>query len=99
MKKPVYLFFRDPLECVQSIMESPLVTDHLKFIPFRAFKTAEKIMWIYTEWLTGDHAWMMQVRFRHDSLEQMPTMSISMNFLQARHYWALSCLQTRQISQ
>lgn len=43
-------------------MRNPLLADHLEFTPFHEFKTAEKTMRIYTEWLSGDAAWSMQVR-------------------------------------
>jgi hypothetical protein len=43
------------------LMRNPLLADHLEFTPFHEFKTAEKTMRIYTEWLSGDAAWSMQV--------------------------------------
>lgn len=60
-KSPIHLFYRDPLECIQSLLESPLVKDYIHFTPLRIFKTAEKLVRIYNEWLTGDAAWEMQV--------------------------------------
>ena len=42
-------------------MRNPLVKDSIGFAPFQLFKTAEKTMRIYTEWLSGDAAWSMQV--------------------------------------
>jgi hypothetical protein len=35
--------------------------DYLHFTPLRVFKTAERLMRIYSEWRTGDIAWKMQV--------------------------------------
>jgi hypothetical protein len=61
-KKPLQVFYRDSLECVRSIVHNPLVKDHLHFEPLRLFKTAEKLMRVYTEWRTGNAAWEMQVR-------------------------------------
>ncbi|RDB30301.1 hypothetical protein Hypma_007131 [Hypsizygus marmoreus] len=43
-----------------ALMESPLVKDFIKFQPFRLFRTAEKLMRVYTEWLSGNVAWSMQ---------------------------------------
>ena len=60
-KKSVHLFYRDPLECIQSILSNPLVNDHIKFTPFRIYESAVSAMRVYTEWLTGDVAWSMQV--------------------------------------
>ncbi|KAH9167800.1 hypothetical protein EDB89DRAFT_1856148 [Lactarius sanguifluus] len=34
MKKNVDLFYRDPLECIQSILSNPLMNDHIRFTPF-----------------------------------------------------------------
>jgi hypothetical protein len=60
-KKKLTLFYRDPLECIQSILHSPLMKDHIEFKPLRIFESASRAMRIYTEWLTGDAAWSMQV--------------------------------------
>ncbi|KAG6907020.1 hypothetical protein DXG01_010889 [Tephrocybe rancida] len=59
-KVPLSLFYRDPLECIQSLLISPLVKDHLSLDPFHLFKTAEKLTRVYTEWLSGDLAWDMK---------------------------------------
>lgn len=42
-------------------MDSPLVRDHINFKPLQLFRTSEKVMRVYTEWLSGDAAWQMQV--------------------------------------
>ncbi len=42
-------------------MQNPLVKDVIEYSPFQLFKTAEKTMRLYTEWLSGDAAWSMQV--------------------------------------
>lgn len=69
-KHAIRLFYRDPLDCIQSLFESPLIKDHIRFAPLRIFKTAEKLVRVYNEWLTGDVAWRMQVRFSH-SMQQI----------------------------
>jgi Plavaka transposase len=60
-KTPVHLFHRDSLECIQSILHSPHIVDHVHYSPLRVFKTAEKLVRVYSEWRTGDVAWDMQV--------------------------------------
>ena len=65
-KSVVRLFYRDPLECIQSLLESPLIQDHIWFAPFQLFKTAEKAVRVYTEWLSGEAAWSMQVRLMEE---------------------------------
>ena len=62
-KRPLHLYYRDPLECIQSILFNPLVKDFISFSPFRLFESATKAMRLYTEWLSGDVAWSMQVGF------------------------------------
>ncbi len=61
-KNPVVLYYRDPLECLQSLMRNPLFKDHISFCPFRLYESAAKATRTYTEWLSGDAAWFMQVR-------------------------------------
>lgn len=60
-KQPVSLFYRDPVDCLQALMESPLIKDHIQFQPFQLFRSAEGALRVYTEWLSGDAAWNMQV--------------------------------------
>jgi|SRR5882762_555844 len=60
-KIPLKLFHRDSLECIQSILQSPLMKDSIHLTPLRIFKTAEKVMRVYSQWMTGNVAWDMQV--------------------------------------
>jgi Plavaka transposase len=60
-KNKMYLYYRDPVECLKSLLRSPLLKDHLDFTPRRLFENAEKLVRVYTEWLSGDAAWSMQV--------------------------------------
>jgi hypothetical protein len=60
-KNKIYLYYRDPIECLRSLLRSPLLKDHLDFTPRRLFENAEKLVRVYTEWLSGDAAWAMQV--------------------------------------
>lgn len=63
-KKPVKLYFRDPIECVESLFNNPLLADAIKLVPFRQFKTAEKLVRVFSEWMSGNVAWDMQVSRR-----------------------------------
>ena len=42
-------------------MNNPLLKDALQFEPLHVFKTAKKLMHVYSEWQTRDMAWKMQV--------------------------------------
>ena len=46
-----------------SILYHPLVKDFIRFSPFGLYESAAKTMHFYTEWLSGDVAWSMQVGF------------------------------------
>ncbi|KAJ7016326.1 hypothetical protein C8F04DRAFT_1215740 [Mycena alexandri] len=59
-KSPLTLYYRDPLECLQYLLSNPLIQDHVQFTPFRLWANSDKLMRIYTEWLSGDVAWNMQ---------------------------------------
>ncbi|KAJ7029159.1 hypothetical protein C8F04DRAFT_1212028 [Mycena alexandri] len=59
-KSPLTLYYRDPLECLQYLLSNPLIQDHVQFMPFRLWANSDKLMRIYTEWLSGDVAWNMQ---------------------------------------
>lgn len=55
------LYYRDPLECLEFLFRNPLFADHIDFCPRRVYRTAERLVRIYSEWMTGDSAWEMQV--------------------------------------
>jgi hypothetical protein len=60
-KQPLHLYYRDPIDCLKTLMSSPLLQDHIHFTPLRIFKTAEKLCRVYSEWMTGNRAWDTQV--------------------------------------
>ncbi|KAG6369417.1 hypothetical protein JVT61DRAFT_14900 [Boletus reticuloceps] len=59
-KKPVHLYYRDALECIESLFNHPFLADKMEFSPFRLFTTAEHLVRVYTEWMSSDSAWEMQ---------------------------------------
>ena len=60
-KNKIHLYYRDAVECLQSLMRNPLLKDFIEFTPRRLYTSAEKVARVYTEWLSGDAAWSMQV--------------------------------------
>ncbi|KAG2355106.1 hypothetical protein BDR07DRAFT_1236239, partial [Suillus spraguei] len=54
------LFWRDLVECLESLFSNPLFHDQLDFIPCRVYKTAAQLLHVYSEWLTGDTIWSIQ---------------------------------------
>lgn len=60
-REPMHLFFRDALDCVEYLFGNPLFAGHMDFSPTRLYQTAEQMIRVYSEWMTGDIAWNMQV--------------------------------------
>ncbi|KAI6027294.1 hypothetical protein PISMIDRAFT_8185 [Pisolithus microcarpus 441] len=59
-KQSITLFYRDPIECIQSLLSHPLFESHVKFVPRKVWSTAAQLSHVYDEWLTGEHAWNLQ---------------------------------------
>ncbi|KAG1879921.1 hypothetical protein F4604DRAFT_1880050 [Suillus subluteus] len=59
-KSPVILYWRNPVECIASILNNPSFQDHFHFMPHKIYTTAERKCRIYSEWMTSDDAWNMQ---------------------------------------
>ncbi|KAF8136962.1 hypothetical protein EV363DRAFT_1156554 [Boletus edulis] len=59
-KQPVHLYYRDALECIESLFNHPFFADKIDFTPFRLFTTAERVVRVYTEWMSSNSAWEMQ---------------------------------------
>ncbi|KAG1719323.1 hypothetical protein EDB19DRAFT_1919105 [Suillus lakei] len=57
---PAVLYWWDPLECIATIFNHPLFHNHINYTPRKVYSTAQKLSQIYTDWMTGDHAWEMQ---------------------------------------
>ncbi|KAG1885867.1 uncharacterized protein F5891DRAFT_890093, partial [Suillus fuscotomentosus] len=59
-KSPIRLFWRDPVECLESLFSNPLFHDQLDFVPRRIYTTSARLLRVYSEWLTGNSAWEIQ---------------------------------------
>ncbi|KAG2047747.1 hypothetical protein BDR06DRAFT_896857, partial [Suillus hirtellus] len=62
-KLPICLFWRDPVECLESLFSNPLFHDKLDFVPHCMYKMAAQLLRVYSEWLTGNSAWDMQSQY------------------------------------
>jgi len=60
-KEPMFLFYRDALDCVEYLFGNPIFANKLDFRPVRLYRNIERTIRIYTEWMTGNIAWEMQV--------------------------------------
>ena len=62
---PVYLYLQDPLVCIELLFNHPFFHDKLDFTPQHVYEIAEGVVeHTYSEWLTGNAAWRMQVCLR-----------------------------------
>ncbi|KIM52513.1 hypothetical protein SCLCIDRAFT_32581 [Scleroderma citrinum Foug A] len=59
-KSPVRLFYHDSVECLESLFQHLLFHDKLNLAPHRVYRTAERLVRVYSEWMTGDVAWEIQ---------------------------------------
>ncbi|KAF8547967.1 hypothetical protein OG21DRAFT_1489777 [Imleria badia] len=59
-KRAVTLYYRDPIDCLQALLSHLFFEDHISFIPWKVWSIAARLVWLYNEWLTGDHAWELQ---------------------------------------
>ena len=58
----VFLYYQDPLQCLQHLLQNPLNSNHLEFIPYRVYESITKQVQQYTEWMSVDVSWGLQVR-------------------------------------
>ncbi|KAF8130114.1 hypothetical protein EV363DRAFT_1399319 [Boletus edulis] len=60
MKQPIRLFYRPPLDCIQSLLSHPLLAPHISFVPRKIWTSAARVCRIYEDWMSGDQAWEIQ---------------------------------------
>ncbi|KAG2344282.1 hypothetical protein BDR05DRAFT_860035, partial [Suillus weaverae] len=60
MTKTLQIFYRDTIECLQSLLSHPLLAASFDFIPCKVYESAERAVRVYHGFMTGDHAWNLQ---------------------------------------
>lgn len=75
-KSKVYLYYRDPVECLEALFSNPLFQGKMDFIPRRVWTTSARLVRRYSEWMTGDAAWEYQVRIPHYTTTVEPFIEI-----------------------
>lgn len=63
MKNTIRLFYRQPIECLQSLLRHLLLAPHITFAPRKIWTAAAKICHIYDDWMCSDQAWDLQVTY------------------------------------
>lgn len=59
--KKLQIFYRDAIECLQSLLSHPALADNIDFVPRKVYESAERAIRVYQGFMTGDHAWDLQV--------------------------------------
>ena len=59
--KPLVLFYRDPLECIQALLRNPTYEGKWSFTARRVYEDANRQSRVYGDWMSGDGAWSAQV--------------------------------------
>ena len=60
-KRKAIVYYRDPVECLQSLLSHPLFESNISFVPQKVWSTSARTVRIYEDWMSGDHAWNLQV--------------------------------------
>ena len=59
--KPLVLFYRDPLECIQALLQNPTFEGKWTFAAQRVYEDENQQNHVYGDWMSGDGAWSAQV--------------------------------------
>lgn len=54
-KRPLRLFYRDPIDCLQSILSDPHLADCIDFDCRRVYESDDRLSRVYSSFVTGDH--------------------------------------------
>jgi hypothetical protein len=97
-KHKLYLYWRDTLECIMWIFNHPSFHDQLDLIPEWQYTSRDKLCRVYTEWMTGDSAWQMQVSDFHINIANfcLTLIRCSCSFQKAPCYSERYFLRTKQ---
>ncbi|KAG6380268.1 hypothetical protein JVT61DRAFT_8364 [Boletus reticuloceps] len=63
MKQPIHLYFHDSLDCIEQLFNRSRFAGVIDFSPYQLYTTSERIMRVYTEWMSSDGAWELQVEW------------------------------------
>jgi hypothetical protein len=59
---PLVLYHRNPLDCIQSLLDRPFLCESMEFAPRRTWEDSNWKSRVYSEIMTGNWAWQTQVR-------------------------------------
>ncbi|KAI6032177.1 hypothetical protein BKA83DRAFT_4122566 [Pisolithus microcarpus] len=59
---PVQLYWHDSLKCIEALFNHPFYTGKMDYSPFCVFTAAERVMRVYSKWMSSDGAWDLQTK-------------------------------------
>lgn len=84
--KPITLFYHNPIECIQALLQNPIYEGQWDFTPWHVYDKSDCQNQIYSEWMTTDGAWSAQVHISPDAFTNTRLISTSQLSLQVEHY-------------
>lgn len=86
--KPVHLYWRDGFEVAKWIFGNPVFANHMAYDPVRITLDEQGREREYTEYMTGEHAWKVQVCSAFDFIVQhTANQLIRINCLRVQLRW------------
>jgi hypothetical protein len=61
--KPVVLYYRNPLEVIQALLQNPIFEGKWDFSARKVYQDPNKQNRLYGDWTSSDGAWSAQVSF------------------------------------
>ncbi|KAG1861524.1 hypothetical protein DFJ58DRAFT_839668 [Suillus subalutaceus] len=58
--RPLGLFYRDPIDCLQSLLSNPQLADCIDFDCRRVYESANRLSHAYKSFMMGNHSWYLQ---------------------------------------
>ena len=59
-KDPLVLYYRDPIKTIEFLLKNPLFSGRIQYAPRQDFDSSGNR--VYSDWITSDGAWDLQVR-------------------------------------
>ncbi|ETW78381.1 hypothetical protein HETIRDRAFT_325629 [Heterobasidion irregulare TC 32-1] len=59
-KQPMTLFRRNSVLCLEALFSNPLFSNSIDYVPRHVYQSAERLVRVFSEYMTGDRAWDVQ---------------------------------------
>lgn len=100
MKKPIYLYHYNALNCIKLQFNHPLFANKMDYVLHHIFMDAEHHVRMYNEWMSSDGCWEMQVNTCPLQKLQVHVLTTHAryHYLLVPHCAVLFCYQIKHIS-